>query len=273
MSNQLNPSSAGESDARAVVRNLINRPEDWPTTADELLARLSQASQPAAFSDQENETLLSLVVDDALKGVDISSRYPDFFQRLLEDDDLRQAFLATMEAVENQSVPRPATAESDLSFLHAATIRPLLEFTSPARWRLKWQAALDQLQQIFFAADQFQPIYRSAAYLEDAWFTLFRDEIKIDQMHASVVLEAVREMAAPDQLRLHIAVGLTSDRFAAAERLPDLRAQLTWGAYDQAVLITQRGRAVFPPLPLDLILDAAAQHITADLRLIVEPAL
>jgi len=273
MSNQLSPASADESDARAVVRNLIDQPDNWPATADKLLARLSQASQPAAFSDQEDEALLSLVVDDAAKGVDISSRYPDFFQRLLEDDDLRQAFLEALEVIENRSAPRLTAAERDLNFLHTPTLRPILEFTSPARWRLRWQAALEQLQQIFFAADQFQPVYRSADFLEDNWFTLFRDEIDIDQLRANVVLEAVRLMTAPDQLQLHIAVGLTPDWTATPQRLPDIRAHLTWGTYDQTVLITQRGRAVFPPLPLNLILDEAAQRITADLRLIVEPAL
>jgi hypothetical protein len=97
--------------------------------------------------------------------------------------------------------------------------------------------------------------------------------VDIDQAQVSVVLEAVRLITVPDQLQLHIAVGVTPDQAAATDRLPDMRARLIWGAYDQAVTITQRGRATFPPLPLNLVLDETHQRITSDLRLVVEPAL
>ncbi len=273
MSSHTDPTAGGDIDARAILRALADQPDNWPATADELLSRLSQASHRAVDSSEENDTLLSLVVDDALKGVDISRRYPVFFQRLLADDELRRAFLETLEAAENRAIPATAAAEPALSFLQTPARHAILEVVSPNRWRLRWQAALDQLQQLFFSADQVQPAYRAADYLEDAWFTLIRDEIAVDQFRASVLLEAARLMTSPDHLQLHLAVGLTPDRMVVTERLPELRAQLTWGTYDQTVTITQRGRATFPLLPLQLILDETTQHVTADLQLIVEPAL
>jgi hypothetical protein len=273
MSSHSNSTPAGPPDTLAALRALRKQPENWPEQADRLLAHLDQSSRTGDWPDHEDETLLSLAVDDALKGIDISRRYPAFFQRLLVDQALRHAFLDTLEALESQSTSLTADPQPDLNFLNTPTLLPMLEFVSPARWRLVWQAALDQIQQIFFSAAQFEPIYRSDDYLEDAWFTLFRNEIDIDRAHVSVVLEAARLITTPDQLQLHIAVGVTPDQTATTDRLPDLRAQLLWGAYDQAVTITQRGRATFPPLPLNLVLDEASQRITSDLRLIVEPAL
>ncbi|MBI5567769.1 MAG: hypothetical protein HY870_22910 [Chloroflexi bacterium] len=273
MSSNLHSAPAGPPDALATLRALLNQPDNWPEQADRLLAHLDQSSRSGDWPDYEDETLLSLAVDDALKGIDISRRYPAFFQRMLVDHDLRQAFLDTLGALDSQAVPASVSPQLSLDFLSTSSRRLIREFVSPARWRLVWQAALDQIQQIFFSADQFQPAYRSDDYLEDAWFTLFRNEIDIDQAHVSVVLEAVRLIATPDQLQLHIAVGVTPDQAATTDRLPDLRAQLIWGTYDQAVTITQRGRATFPPLPLNLVLDETHQRVASDLRLIVEPAL
>ena len=38
------------------------------------------------------------MVEDSLKGVDIGANYPAFFQKLLASNDLRQAFLAMLDA-------------------------------------------------------------------------------------------------------------------------------------------------------------------------------
>lgn len=267
-------SPTGQSDLLAMLRAALAQPDQWPEQADRLLAQLTQLTPDAAGPGHEDDALLSLAIDDALNGLDISVRYPAFFQQLLADADLRQAFLEALEALEKQPgdvAPSTVGARPSLAFLDARATQPVIEFTSPANWRLKWQAALAQLQSIFFTAAA--PVYRSADYLEDAWFTLFRDEVNIDRMRASVVLEAVRLMTSPDQLQLHLAVGIALDRAKTPDRFPDLRARLTWGDYDQAVIITRRGRATFPPVPLNLVMNESTQHMTADLRLIVEPAL
>ena len=90
MSSHINPLPGEPHDVLAALRALADQPGNWPDTADRLIANLGQIPQSDLVFDPENETLLSLVLDDALKGVDISSRYPVFFQQLLNDQDLRQ---------------------------------------------------------------------------------------------------------------------------------------------------------------------------------------
>lgn len=276
MSSHIDPLLDGQDNAFAALRALLNQSEDWPEEADQLLAHLSQSPQSSSTSDRENETLLSLAVDDALKGVDISIRYPAFFQQMLVDQDLRQAFLDTLEALEKHAddpIAISTVPQHTFDFLLASIVKPIVEYVSPAKWRLSWQATLDQIQHTFFTAAQFEPAYRSNDYLEDNWVTLFRDEIEINQAQVNVVLEGVRLLAAPDMLQLQIAVGVTPDPGEMTERLPDLTAHLTWGPYDHLVTVTQRGRATFPPLPLSLVWDETNLRVTSDLRLIVEPAL
>lgn len=276
MSRDIDPSSNEQHDLLAGLRALLDQPGNWPEKADELLAKLGQVSQPEFVSDQENETLLSLVVDDALKGVDISTRSPAFFQQMLVDQELRQAFLAALEDLEKPSsvsFPLPDSPPLNFDFLKASTIKPTVEYVSHAKWRLIWQDTLERIQQTFFSAAQFEPAYRSDNYLEDNWFTLLRDEVEIDQMQVAVVLEAMRLLATPDLLQLQIVIGIALDSGEMLEHLPNLNARLTWGTYDQVVTVSQRGRTTFPPLPLSLVLDETRQRVTSDLRLIVEPAL
>ena len=46
--------------------------------------------------------MLSLVVHDALEGVDISTHYPAFYQRMLADNELREAFLDTLDLLRRE---------------------------------------------------------------------------------------------------------------------------------------------------------------------------
>lgn len=276
MSRDTDPSSNEHRNRVAGLWALLTQSGNWPEKADELLAELGQVSQPQSVSNQENETLLSLAVDDALKGVDISTHYPTFFQQMLVDQELRQAFLAALEDLEQQqSIPSPLSDSlpASFDFLKTPAIKPIIEYKSHAKWRLIWQNTIEQIQQIFFSAAQFEPAYRSDDYLEDNWFTLFRNEVEIDQTAVTVVLEAVRLLATPDTLQLQIAVGVAPDSDETVERLPNLNVRLTWGGYDHVVTVTQRGRAAFPPVPLSLVLDETQQRVTSDMRLIVEPAL
>lgn len=65
--------------------------------------------------------MLSLVVNDALEGVDIARRYPAFYRLLLADPRLRWAFLEALEIREKEedgeleSLPDPL--DVDLAFL------------------------------------------------------------------------------------------------------------------------------------------------------------
>lgn len=69
----------------------------WPEAGDEFLALLpvSRWHSPPP-TDEDNEWLL-LVARDALKGIDIGAYYPAFFQKLITNHHLRQAFLHELE--------------------------------------------------------------------------------------------------------------------------------------------------------------------------------
>ena len=262
--------------ALAALRANLNQTGDWPDPADRLLSHLHQPSQSMPSSEEENAAVLSLIVSDVLNGVDIADRYPALFRRLMEDEDLRQAFLDALEAMEDsrqETKPLLDLPQHTFDFLKMAAPKPSIEYASPAKWRMAWQQTIDQLENIFFSATIPQPVYRSVDDLEEPWFTLFRSDVEVAQARLSVVLEAIWMTDMSDTLQMQVAVGFTPGPSEPTARTPDLRARLSWGQYEETVTITQRGRATFPILPLDLILDEAAQHFTADLQLTLEPAL
>lgn len=85
--------------------------------------------------------MLSLVVNDALEGVDIARRYPTFYRRLLADPQLRRAFLEALEILEKDKtgelVPLPDQLDVDLTFLEWAHPLSAMVDTEPSgSWRL-----------------------------------------------------------------------------------------------------------------------------------------
>ena len=80
----------------AILRRSLIDLNAWPEAGDQLLD-LMPLSRWDTFpvSDADFDWLPS-VVDDALRGKDIGAKYPSIFQKLLTNDDLRQAFLKTL---------------------------------------------------------------------------------------------------------------------------------------------------------------------------------
>jgi hypothetical protein len=70
------------------------------TTAAAFLADLSRWDQDPAPCSEADLDLLSLVIDEALGGVDISRRFPTFWAKLLASAELREAFLESLELLE-----------------------------------------------------------------------------------------------------------------------------------------------------------------------------
>ena len=65
----------------------------WPAAGDEFLALLPVSRWYAPpLTSEDNEWLL-IVARDALRGLDLGSNYPAFFQKLITNPKLRQAFL------------------------------------------------------------------------------------------------------------------------------------------------------------------------------------
>jgi hypothetical protein len=70
----------------------------WPEAGDEFLALLPVSRWHAPpLTDEDNEWLL-IVARDTLRGLDIGSNYPAFFQKLITNPKLRQAFLTELDS-------------------------------------------------------------------------------------------------------------------------------------------------------------------------------
>ncbi len=219
----------------------------------------------------DNE-MLSLMINRVLKGEDIAKRYPTFYRKLLGDTDLRQAFLDALESIEaeqaHQQLPMPEPEKAKLTFLGNQRIRPILELRESHQWRTTWQTTLEQIQAIFSPS---KLAYRSVPDLfEDPWFLLLRDEIEVEGSTYAVALECTLAdigEALSAYLNLAVTLGTTADK----QNFP-IQASLHWGDYQESVLITEEGRARFPDISLDKVMDESQQNIKSGLNLIIETA-
>lgn len=75
-----------------VLRKHLKQLNCWPAAGDEFLALIPRTDNAEPLSEKENEWLHQ-VVDACMEGTDIGFRYPAFFQKLLVNSTLRQAFL------------------------------------------------------------------------------------------------------------------------------------------------------------------------------------
>lgn len=213
---------------------------------------------------RENDAMFSLALDAALKGIDVSKRYPTFFRRLLADPEARRDFLDALEflqegeAAETEALPRPAVG--DLSFLEQQSpSRPSIEIEAPARWQVTWRRAQDTLQSLFssylLAAD-----YReSSSLLEDAYLVLIDDLAIVDDVELTVLLGATRPMDAPGSL--------TPSLMVTGQTNQPLWATLLWGAYQETIPVENNNLVTFPPLSLDAIAGEDEPPLVADLQL------
>lgn len=92
--------SANDGDLSALRERLLGL-NVWPEAGDEFLALLPVSRWDAPpLTDEDNEWLL-IVARDSLRGLDIGSNYPAFFQKLITNPKLRQAF---MDEIDRQAI-------------------------------------------------------------------------------------------------------------------------------------------------------------------------
>ncbi len=214
--------------------------------------------------------MLSLVVNDALEGVDIARRYPSFYRRMLADPQLRWAFLEALEILEQDKSgglePLPEGLDVDLSFLERAQPpSPILQEKPAGLWRLAWERPATYLQSLLLdTLLTSRPIHRALTnFLEDDRLMLVDDTVEIAGDELGVLLEAVRPAAAPDALHLSLLI--------TAETASSLQATIEWGAFRETAVVKAFRRVTFPPLPLADVVDEIGQQIAAALCLTVEP--
>lgn len=251
----------------AALRQQAEEPGQWPETADHLLALLAQHSQ-LPDADKGDDEMLSLIVHEARAGVDIATQYAAFYQKMLTNPRLYQAFLDALDVLEidNSQAPAvlPQPVSRDLSFLQKSTSRPpLIQQSEQGKWRLTWQLLQEQLSHLLFPAPE-PGYWRATPLLEDESIILLHEEVIVDSRTLELLLEAIRPVEQPEILRLQVLVAATDDQ------LPSLVASVTWGRYAATAVLDAYGRAHFPPLSLDAILDVSGQLKSGDLQLTLE---
>lgn len=215
--------------------------------------------------------MLSLVVNDALKGVDISIRYPAYYRKILNNEDLRQAFMDALGSMESetqmQSVVMPLPIKPDLNFLSRQDQQPAIIKFGVDKWRSIWRQSIEQLQSIFSPPEL---AYRSDPSLfEDPWITLLRGEIEAAGSIYTVMLDCSLAEETDEALAVSFNLAVTVETTTDLPQTP-LEATLQWGEYNQTLVIHEEGRTRFPDISLDTILDEEQQNVIAELSLTLE---
>lgn len=251
-------------------RNLFDR-FSKQNAIRELMDELSHFDFQFSALSIEDDEMLSLIASEAVKGVDIAKRYPAFHRKLLNNANLRRAFLDLLQMLEQANTPLAAVADQitgvDLSFLNRPTPRPVFEMPGQNTWRVVWQRTVEQLQGIFSPPEL---AYRADPdLLEDPWFTIVKEEIEIEKSLCAITLECTLSGDMDNALSTFLNFAITFGSPVPAAQLP-IRANLAWGQYHETVSVSAEGRVRFPDIPFALIYDDQSQKIKCDLNLALE---
>lgn len=215
--------------------------------------------------------MMSFMVSEAARGVDIAARYPAFYRRLQEEPDLREHFQDSLDLLlqtqTNTLAPLPGPPSRDLSFLHTRP-RPACSPIPPdnGHWGMTLTLSAEQLNRRFFSF-QVEPVTRQGLGIgvdEDNWFTLIRETVSVADNAWSIVLEGTPVDETEDVLQLAVIVVPSQD----LENGPGgWQATLTWGIYEATVVLNERGRATFPQFHLNGVLDEGESAINENLIL------
>jgi hypothetical protein len=205
--------------------------------------------------------MLSIVVNDALNGVDIMKKYPAFYARMLADEDLRNSFLDTLELLEMSragELPEYEGPETvNLSFLNKLLSKAALTRLAQGKWRVIWQTPVQQLQKLFDGV-LLEPkaVYRNDdLYLEDTHTSLLQGLVEIEEREVEVRVDVSKNEAEPDNYNIMFLV------IEPDEGLKGLEATISWGSYQQTVRLNSFGLAKFPPIKRTQLFDQSGKLI------------
>jgi len=232
---------------------------------------LSKLNTQALHGSTASDEMLSLIVSEAIKGVDIPKRYPTFYRRLLSEPDLRQAFLDLLEIIddENKSTPFLKTIPTDLDFLSQRSPEPKLKKLNHNKWLISWRQTVEQLQAIF--SPPALASRKVLSLLDDHWFVLLREEIAIEGSLYTIDLESVFAEERNEALSTFLNLAVTLETGNNLSNFP-IKATLKWGSYQSSLLITREGRSRFPDIPFASIFDSKLKMVTSELDFSLEIA-
>lgn len=198
--------------------------------------------------------MLSIVVNDALTGIDVMKKYPAFYARMLVDEELQSAFLDTLELLEQSRAGKlPDYSGPDainLDFLQQVISKPIIRKSSKDLLELIWQKTADQLQTMFYIASLIPgEVHRSGdSLLDGSYINILHSQIEVDEQEIEIRLDATQTITDPDNLDLLISVVLPEE---APRRF---EASIAWGDYRESAEVNKYGLAKFPPLKTSQIL-------------------
>jgi hypothetical protein len=242
------------------LRRLLDVDGEWPVTGDKLLADLAQFNKPSeATKAVEDNEMLSIVVNDALMGIDIMKKFPGFYSRMLVDEELRATFLDTLELLEQSragELPEYlGPANVDLSFLQKVISKPTIRKTLNDKWQMVWKRSVEQLQNMFYIAS-LQPgeLFRSDdSYFEESYINILHSQVEVDERELEVRLDALQTLTEPENLDLMLAI------FAPEDVELRLEAKISWGDYQHTAEVNKYGLAKFPPLKRSQVYSASGK--------------
>jgi hypothetical protein len=222
----------------------------------------------ARDNTQGDNDMLSLLIHDALAGVDITTRYPASYRRLLLDIPMREAFLDSLDLLEKSRKGEleelPFQPSRDLSFLREEPAQEVIERQGVNHWLLTWQKTKEEITSLFTAVAPLVPApLRSDADLEAV--PLLRHHVDVENIRLDVWLEAQQPLMEPELLSVSLITAVTT----TAATIPQITAHLQWGDYQKSATVGQHGQPNFALLPLAAIMDEAGQ-ITAELKFSLE---
>jgi hypothetical protein len=271
MAKQTDPSESADwvREKLAALRANLEKGEGWPASADRLLDDLRAAGQEPEPLTDEDMALVSLVLGDALLGVDVAVRYPRFFEKLLANEGLRDAFLdglILLEETETLAPPgsAPTAGEaSPLGFLRTAKVRPEVEAEPGGGWRAQWRQLKETLDWLLRPERPAAGLaWRSGEeVMDEGYRTLLRSEAMVGEQMLYLTLDGRQLIEKPDVLELLLMVA------AEEGEVGPLKATLQWGDYEDKAVLDEQGEALFAPVPLDIVWQAG---VTGDLRLTLE---
>lgn len=256
-----------------VLQRELKTSGKWPEPANQLWLDLAQNKQ--AHDKEADDPMFSIVVSDALDGIDITKKHPKYYRRMLQNPELFQAFLEVIEALEADEAPQVAfVPEIQLPSLGVMNVAPEPVFERPTSggWLVRWQQSVAQLNVIFnvLGPNLALNMRSTRGLLEESVAPLIRSEVTVEEKTIGVRLSAVLA-DDPDALDLRLTVALLDDD-SADFSLKSLRADIQWGDYQQMQAINDLGQATFPPLPIKAITDETGETIKNDLHLLIHPA-
>ena len=255
------------------LRQQLEESRTWPKAADQLLYYITLSNQSLLITEEDKQ-MLALIVSDALNGVNIFKEYPNFYRKLLSDNELLETFLDILTLSEMNQTSKlallPDSPSKNLNFLHhtpSSISRPLVENLFEHN-KIVLRHAAEQIQLIFLAGLGRTPAFTRRGLGEEQLFSLLQDEVMLGDIQIAITLEATWQLDEPDVLDLILVAGVLSGQVNVEDF--SLEANLHWGSYNETRKFLLNDIAPFPPIKYHVFWDEQQQSVTAELQLTIK---